>query len=106
MALTILAVSFFGFLILGVPVAAIGLGYSTVVLVASLAWWRSGDRRALYLLYGIGLLGLLAVVYLTYLELFVIEAVCVWCVGYAVTVVGGWLAAVIALRRPTSDAPA
>ena len=56
----------------------------------------------LYLLYGMGLLGLLAVAYLTYLELFVIGAVCVWCVGYAVTVVGGWLTAVVALRS-TSD---
>ena len=31
--------------------------------------------------------------YLTYLELFVIHAVCVWCVGYGLTVVGGWLVA-------------
>jgi uncharacterized membrane protein len=82
----------------GIPVALFGVGYSIVALVGSLAWWRSGDRRALYVLYGMGLLGLLAVAYLTYLELFVIGAVCVWCVGYAVTVVGGWLVAVLALR--------
>jgi uncharacterized membrane protein len=84
--------------IAGIPVALVGVAYSIVVLLTSLSWWRSGDRRALYVLYGIGLLGLLAVAYLTYLELFVIGAVCVWCVGYAVTVVGGWLAAVLALR--------
>ncbi len=47
-----------------------------------------------------GLLGLLAVIYLTYLELFVIEAVCVWCVSYAVTVVGGWL---VAVGRPPCE---
>ena len=34
--------------------------------------------------------------YLTYLELFVIHAVCVWCVGYGLTVVVGWLAAALA----------
>ena len=45
--------------IFGVPVALIGMGYSTVALVAGVAWWRSGDRRALYVLYGMGLLGLL-----------------------------------------------
>ena len=84
--------------IMGVPVALFGVAYSVVALVTSLVWWRGGDRRALYLLYGMGLLGLLAVAYLTYLELFVIEAVCIWCVGYAITVVGGWLTAVVALR--------
>ena len=52
-----------------------------------------------------GLLGLLAVIYLTYLELFVIGAVCVWCVSYAVTVVGGWLVAVVALRASSRPAP-
>jgi uncharacterized membrane protein len=35
---------------------------------------------------------------LTYLELFVIGAVCVWCVGYAVTIVLGFVATVLALR--------
>jgi len=91
--------------IIGVPVALFGVAYSVVALVTSLVWWRGGDRRALYLLYGMGLLGLLAVAYLTYLELFVIEAVCIWCVGYAITVVGGWLTAVVALRS-TSEGSA
>jgi uncharacterized membrane protein len=89
--------------VMGVPVAVIGVAYSVVALVASIVWWRSGERRALYLLYGMGLLGLLAVAYLTYLELFVIRAVCVWCVGYAVTVVGGWLVAVFTLRAAGAD---
>jgi uncharacterized membrane protein len=82
----------------GVPIALFGLAYSVVALGAAIAWWRIGDRRALYLLYGMGLLGLLAVAYLTYLELFVIGAICVWCVGYAATIIGGWLAAIVTLR--------
>ncbi len=57
------------------------------------------DRRALYVAYGLGLAGIIAVVYLTYLELVVIEAICVWCVTYALTIVAGWiLAAVVAMR--------
>jgi uncharacterized membrane protein len=88
----------------GIPVALAGVAYSVFALVVSLVWWRGGDRRALYVLYGMGLLGLLAVAYLTYLELFVIGAVCVWCVGYAVTVVGGWLTAVFALRATGGSA--
>ena len=66
------------------------------------AWWRRSDRRALYVAYGLGLAGILAVAYLTYLELFVIEAICVWCVTYAVTIVAGWLTAAAAAWR-TSD---
>ncbi len=57
-----------------------------LVVCASL-WWRRGDRRALLLAYGLLLLGTLFVAYLTYLELFVIHAVCAWCAAYAVATV-------------------
>jgi uncharacterized membrane protein len=72
---------------LGLPVALYGLGYSIVLVGLALIWWRSGDRRALLALYGLGFLGVLVIAYLTYLEVFVIEAICVWCVAYGVTVV-------------------
>lgn len=86
--------------LLGIPVAAFGLVMSVIVAAAATWWWRRRDRRALYVAYGLGLLGLFAVAYLTYLEIFVIRAVCAWCVGYAVTVVAGWLVALRALRAP------
>lgn len=86
----------------GVPVALFGVVFSAILVGACLAWWRLADRRALYLAYGLGLAGIIVVVYLTYLELFVIEAICVWCVSYAVTIVGGWLAATVAAWA-TSD---
>jgi uncharacterized membrane protein len=85
--------------IFGIPVAILGLGFSIVQLGLALAWWRRGDRRALLALYGLGLLGALFVIYLTYLELFVIDAVCVWCASYAITVLAGWLVAAVTLRR-------
>jgi uncharacterized membrane protein len=85
--------------IVGIPVAILGLGFSIVQLGLALAWWRRGDRRALLALYGLGLLGALFVIYLTYLELFVIDAVCVWCASYAITVLAGWLVAAVTLRR-------
>ena len=50
--------------------------------------------------YGVGLASLPFVAYLTYLELFVIHAVCVWCVGYAVTIVAGWLVALKEIASP------
>jgi uncharacterized membrane protein len=80
----------------GVPVALFGVGFSTLVAIVSALWWRSADRRALDAAYGLGLAGVIAVAYLTYLEIFVIEAICVWCVAYAVSIVTGWAVAAVA----------
>jgi uncharacterized membrane protein len=85
--------------VFGIPVAAWGMGFSALLVLAALAWWRLADRRALLAAYGLGLLGTLGVAYLTYLELFVIHAICVWCVTYAVLVVASLVTAGLALRR-------
>jgi len=84
--------------VLGVPVALFGVGFSIALMAASAIWWRRRDRRALYAAYGLGLLGVVAVAYLTYLELFVIEAICVWCVSYAVSIVSGLIVSIFAVR--------
>jgi uncharacterized membrane protein len=86
----------------GLPVALFGVGFSILLGAVCLAWWRRADRRALYAAYGLGLAGIIAVAYLTYLELFVIEAICIWCVSYALTIVVGWVGAALATRL-TSD---
>jgi uncharacterized membrane protein len=85
--------------ILGIPVALVGVGFSIVLVVLSLAWWRTADRRALLGAYGLGLLGCFVVAGLTYLELFVIHAVCIYCVTFAVTVVAGFVVAAATVRR-------
>jgi uncharacterized membrane protein len=84
--------------VLGLPVALFGVAFSIVLSAATIVWWRRGDRRALHVAYGLGLLGIAAAAYLTYLELFVIDAICIWCVSYAVTIVIGWILAIIAVR--------
>ncbi|TMD33116.1 MAG: vitamin K epoxide reductase family protein [Chloroflexi bacterium] len=87
--------------VLGIPVAVYGVGFSLVLVGLALAWWRLADGRALLGAYGLGLLGCLVVAGLTYLELFVIHAICVYCVAYAVTVVAGFVVAAATLRmRP------
>jgi uncharacterized membrane protein len=85
--------------IVGIPTAALGGAFSAVLVVLGLVWTRTGERRALVLAYGLGLFGVIFVGYLTYLELFVIHAVCAWCVTYGLTVVIGWLLAARSLRR-------
>lgn len=68
---------------LGVPVSAIGLaGYVvilTVALIGAGPRW-AGDPAPDKLLAGLAGLGLVFSLYLTYAELFVIRAVCQWCV--------------------------
>jgi uncharacterized membrane protein len=76
---------------LGLPVAAWGLGYYGVVLAAALAGLseRYADSRPFAL--GTLLLtgwGALFSLWLTYLELFVIRAICQWCVISAILAVG------------------
>lgn len=83
----------------GIPVAAFGFGFSLLLVACALAWWRRADRRPLLLAYGLLLPATLVVAYLTYLELFVIHAVCVWCASYAVTIVLSLGISALALRR-------
>jgi uncharacterized membrane protein len=85
--------------IAGIPLALLGLGFSLAIVALTAVWWRTGSRQAHLVVYGLGLFGVLVVAYLSYVELFVIHAICAWCVAYAVTVVGGWLTATVELRR-------
>lgn len=87
--------------VVGLPVALFGVVFSLVLTAAAIVWWRRRDRRALHALYGLGLLGAAAAGYLTYLELFVIEAICIWCVSYAITIVVGWLLAILVVGSAT-----
>ena len=72
---------------LGMPVAAWGVGYYLVVLALCLAGLQERFldsprlTNALVLVTGAGVL---FSIWLTYLELFVIHAICRWCVGSAV----------------------
>jgi len=85
--------------IAGVPVAVLGLLLSLCLVACAGWWWRRADRQVLLITYGLLLLATLAVAYLTYLELFVIHAICVWCVTYATTVVVSLGVTGLALRR-------
>ncbi len=69
--------------IYGVPVAFIGLaGYLVIMCLAMVALQAEGttQRRLLALGFLLALGGFGFSVYLTYLEIYVIEAICMWCV--------------------------
>jgi uncharacterized membrane protein len=84
----------------GVPVAVFGVGLSLVLLVAALGWWRSGDRRLLATHYGLSLVGVTFELYFTFLQVFVIDAICIWCASYGISLVLRFLLALwVWLRR-------
>ncbi len=85
--------------VLGIPVAALGFVLSLVLVACAAVWWWRADRRPLLLGYALLLLATLAVAYLTYLELFVIHAICAWCVTYAITILLSLGITALALRR-------
>ena len=89
---------------LGIPVAFYGVvGYLALLIVALIALRPSAltDRKWTLLLVGLSTVGVVFTVYLTYLELFVIHAICRWCVGSAVVITAIWIVALAALRRPS-----
>ena len=79
--------------IAGIPVALLGLG-SYVTILALVAWDSVGARLAAA---GLAFVGLLFSMYLLVLQLFVIDAVCIWCMANDV-VIAPTLAVLTALR--------
>ena len=73
--------------LLGVPVGAWGVAYYIGVLalaIAGLTGRFADSRRLSEILVGVTAFGLLFSLWLTYLELFVIHAICQWCVVSAI----------------------
>jgi uncharacterized membrane protein len=86
---------------LGVPVAEWGLGFYVVLLAIAIAGTqpRLEDSRAVSAtLLALATAGVLFSAYLTSLELFVIHAICIWCVGSAIVVTVIFVIAVIEYR--------
>jgi uncharacterized membrane protein len=85
----------------GIPVAILGLAAWTLALV--LAIWDSELARTLLL--AIALVALAFAVYLVVLQLFVIDAVCVWCMTNDLAITPIFVVLTL-LRLRTAEAPA
>jgi len=86
--------------ILGVPVAALCLfAYATMLVCAIL---RGEGAAILGVL--LALIGVLFSAYLTYLELFVIRAICQWCMANVAAVIAYLVFGTVRLRLAGSDA--
>jgi uncharacterized membrane protein len=90
----------------GVEVALIGvLGYAGLLglSLAALRPGLAGRRWPAALLAGLAGIGVLFTGYLTYLELFVIHAICRWCVASGFVILAIFAVALLDLRRLSRD---
>lgn len=74
---------------LGIPISFIGLaGYLLLLALALAALWATGraQRQLLWLSLLLALGGVGFSIYLTYLEVYVIEALCAWCLASAAVI--------------------
>ena len=85
--------------IVGVPVAALGLFAYAAMLICAI---MRGKKAALSGAF-VALIGVLFSAYLSYLEFFVLRAVCQWCVASAALVVAYLVLGALRLRDTGSD---
>jgi uncharacterized membrane protein len=88
----------------GVPVAVFGVILSVTLLILALAWWRTNIYGLLLAHYGLSLVGVIFDGYFLYLQVFVIKAVCIWCVTYEISLLLRFLIAFyVWYRQPRPD---
>jgi uncharacterized membrane protein len=88
--------------LVGIPVALLGVVFFTAALALCLPMvWRRPDPRLWRIRIGVAALGLAFVLYLIFAELFLIEALCLWCT--AVHLVAFGLFAVVVLATAKAD---
>jgi uncharacterized membrane protein len=90
----------------GVEVALIGVvGYAALLVVALIALQPTPRRWPANLLTALAAGGVVFSAYLTYLELFVIHAICRWCVGSALIILSILILTLLA-RRDVAESQA
>ena len=82
------------------PVAVYGVFLSLLLLTLALVWVRTDKPALLDVHYGLSLVGVIFEVYFLSVQVFVIQAVCIWCTLYGLSLVARFFVAMaIWLRR-------
>jgi uncharacterized membrane protein len=89
----------------GIPVALLGAGVYLLILIFLLLegqgdFWRSNSPLFVF---GLTLVGVLFSAYLTYLELAVIHAACIYCVTSAILITILFIIAILRLVNPQAE---
>ena len=89
----------------GIPVAVFGVMLSVTLLALAVAWVRSDKPGLLDLHYGISLVGVIFEIYFIAVQVFILHAVCIWCVTYGLSLIARFFVALaIWIRRGRLDA--
>jgi uncharacterized membrane protein len=74
----------------GIPVAVLGLGMYLAIAALALLRWRRPETAATATMaaFALALAGAIFAAYLTYVEIWVIDAICQWCVASALLTLG------------------
>ena len=85
----------------GIPIALFGFVAYLVIGVLALVSIRPGAlaEYARLAVFGLSLVGVMYSAYLTYLEIFVIRAICPWCVASALIMAAIWALSLVDLAR-------
>lgn len=88
----------------GIPVALFGVVLSLLLLSLAVAWWKTDIYGLLLGHYGLSLVGVMFDGYFLFLQVFVIKAVCIWCLTYEFSLLLRFLIAfVVWYRQPRPE---
>jgi uncharacterized membrane protein len=87
-----------------VPVAVFGVVLSVALLSLALAWWKTDIYGLLLGHYLLSLVGVIFDGYFLYLQVFVIGAVCIWCLTYEASLLARFLIALLVWYRQPKPA--
>jgi uncharacterized membrane protein len=92
--------------IIGIPVALLGTLFCAGLLalvLARLARLPLTEEWAPLAAFSMTLAGVAFAAYLTYIELFVIEDICIWCASFASIITVAWLITLVDVLAPTNE---
>jgi len=89
----------------GIPLGVYGLVFYGIALLITLALYAGETRRRLQALLAIGIIGVLFSLYFEGLQVFVIKAICIYCLGSFLLSVGILATSLALMRRPAETPP-
>ena len=92
--------------LVGIPVAVLGMLFCAGLLalvLARLARLPLAEEWAPLAAFSMTLTGVAFAAYLTYIEVFVVEDVCIWCASFASIITVAWLITIVDVLAPTKE---
>jgi uncharacterized membrane protein len=92
--------------LLDIPVGLLGMLFSAGLLalvVARVARLPLAEEWAPLAAFSMTLTGVAFAAYLTYIELFVLDAICIWCLALAAAITVAWLITLVDVLAPINE---